>query len=90
MRSGRRALVVASTLLVAGGFLLAGPGTGCSSFVGQSLLVATDFCFVFDCQNGLFGGTVNPCSGIGSGEQTLEGGTQQPFFTDCPSGGIAP
>lgn len=90
MRSGRRALNVAATLLATGGFLLAGPGTGCSSFLGESLLVTADFCFVFDCQSGLFGGAIDPCPGIGSGNQTFEGATQSPLFTDCPTGGGAP
>ena len=84
MRSGRRALNVVATLLAAGGFLLAGPGTSCSSYLGETLLISTDFCFVFDCQSGLFGGTLDPCTGIGSGNQTIEGATQFPRFTDCP------
>jgi len=76
-----------STLALAGtcGYLLAGPGTSCSSYVGESALVTADLCFIFDCQNGIFGGTIDPCSGIGSGNQTIEGGTQQPLFTDCPT-----
>lgn len=90
MRSGRRALSVAATLLAAGGFLLAGPGTGCSSFLGEALLVTTDFCFVFDCQSGLFGGAIDPCPGIGSGNQTVEGASQLPLFTDCSTGGFGP
>lgn len=67
------------------GYLMAGPGTSCSSYVGESTLVITDMCFIFDCQNGIFGGTLDPCSGIGSGNQTIEGGTQPPLFTDCPT-----
>jgi len=72
-------------LLAGGGYMLAGPGTGCSSYLGESVLVATDMCFIFDCQNGILGGVFNPCSGVGSGNQTVEGGTQLPFFTDCPT-----
>ena len=83
MRS-RRAISVLG-LLGGLGFLLSGPATSCTSFTGRSLLVAADLCFVFDCQNGAFGGTVNPCSGIGSGDQTPEGQAALPLFTDCPT-----
>lgn len=88
MRFGRRVLTVAATVIGAGGILFAGPGTGCIPFVAESALVATDFCFVFDCQNGILAGTVDPCSGAGSGDQTLEGnGPRFPLFTDCPNAG---
>jgi len=76
---------MAAGLIAGGGFLMSGPGTSCTSFVGESALVATDFCFIFDCQNGILGGTIDPCSGVGSGSSTVEGTTQPPFFTDCPT-----
>lgn len=76
-----------SALALAGGFgyLMAGPGTSCTSYVGESTLVTADLCFIFDCQNGIFGGAIDPCSGTGSGNQTIEGNTQPPLFTDCPT-----
>ncbi|MEK6799454.1 MAG: hypothetical protein AABZ12_10845 [Planctomycetota bacterium] len=80
-----RRLAAGLAAFAGGGYLLAGPGTSCGSYIGQSALVASDFCFIFDCQNGLFGGTVNPCSGIGSGSQTVEGTTRPPLFADCPT-----
>ena len=86
MRNRSRRLSMCIGLLASGGFLLAGPGTGCNSFLGESLFSATNFCFIFDCQNGLLGGTVRPCSGIGSSEQTFEGNLILPIFTDCPLG----
>ncbi len=85
MRCSVRKLGTLAGLLAGGGYLLSGPGTGCSSYIGQTALVATDMCFIFDCQNGILGGVFDPCSGIGSGNQTVEGGTQLPFFTDCPT-----
>ena len=85
MRLSARKAGTMMGLLAGGGYLLAGPGTGCSSYIGDSLLVASDMCFVFDCQNGILGGVFDPCSGIGSGNQTVEGATQLPFFTDCPT-----
>ncbi len=65
---------MAVSLLAGGGFLLAGPGTSCSNYLVESAFVTADFCFIFDCQNGIFGGTIEPC-----------GGDNQ-FFEDCPDG----
>ena len=85
MHTRSRKMIAALSVLSASGILTSGPGTSCSSYVGESTFVATDFCFIFDCQNGILGGTIDPCSGIGSGNQTVEGQTQQPLFTDCPT-----
>ncbi len=85
MRSGRRKLVASVSLVGAGGFLFSGPGTGCNSYLGESLLVATDFCFVFDCQNGIFAGTVDPCATgpvFGPGGEPLDE-VRGPLFVDC-------
>ena len=60
--------------------------TGCGSFLAKSALVSTDFCFIFDCQNGLFSGTIDVCSGVGSGSGTIEAQDGQSFFRDCPTG----
>ena len=85
MRSRARKVIAAISVLAASGIVMSGPGTSCSSYIGQSGLITADLCFIFDCQNGILGGTVDPCSGIGSGNQTFEGQTQQPLFTDCPT-----
>jgi len=71
MRTRSRKVIAAISVLSASGFLTSGPGTSCSSYVGESALIATDFCFIFDCQNGILGGTIDPCT------------TQGPLFTDC-------
>ncbi len=72
-------------LALGGGFLAAGPGTGCANYLVESTLAAADFCFIFDCQQGLFGGTVDPCAqdGPGAGEAFLTPPTG-PVFADCP------
>jgi hypothetical protein len=57
------------------GVLLAQSGLACASLFGEQTLAATDFCFIFDCQNGALGGTIDFCS-----DSTLESAT----FTDCP------
>ena len=85
MRSRARRMMAAVSILTGSGILLSGPGTSCTSYIGQTALVAADLCFIFDCQNGILGGTIDPCSGIGSGNQTIEGQTQQLLFTDCPT-----
>ncbi len=87
MRRTVRRAMTAMTAVTAGGYLMAGPGTSCSSYVGESTFVAADMCFIFDCQNGIFGGTFDPCSGVGSGDNTVEGQTAPPLFTDCPFAG---
>jgi len=76
----RRALAMVG-LALGGAYLLAGPGTNCASYLAESALTATDFCFIFDCQNGILGGTIDPCaSGNGVG----------PLFADCPSANAGP
>ncbi len=66
-------------VLGGGGYML--QATGCiAPFMTESFATATDFCFIFDCQNGLFGGTIDPCS-----RQTINGEVAQPFFADCPT-----
>jgi len=88
MKRRSRRIPACVLLIGAGGFLLSGPGTGCMSFLGESSFVSLDFCFIFDCQNGILGGTIDPCSGVGSGDQTVEGQlTGVPLFTDCPIAG---
>lgn len=86
MRSRTRRATLTLALLAGGGFLMAGAGTSCSSFLGESAFVATDFCFIFDCQSGLLGGTIRPCA-TGSPGQGGVGDpnvTNEPLFVDCP------
>jgi len=73
MRTRSRKVIAAISLLAASGFLTSGPGSSCSSYVGQTSFVDLDFCFIFDCQNGILGGTIDPCT------------TQDPLFEDCPT-----
>jgi hypothetical protein len=65
-------------MMVSGMYMM--QATGCvTPFLAESAATATDFCFIFDCQNGLFGGTLDPCS-----RQTANGEVADPFFADCP------
>ncbi len=78
MRSRSRRILRGVGLLLAGWLLISGPGTSCTSYMMKSALTTADFCFIFDCQNGILGGTIDPCAGLN--EQSGE----QPLFTDCP------
>lgn len=92
MGSRSRRIAMAVGLIGMGGFLMSGPGTSCASYVGESGLVTADFCFIFDCINGPLGGTLDPCSGVGTGGETFEslvettpgsGEVTLPLFRDC-------
>ena len=80
MRAGFRRIAMAATLFAAGGSLLFTPNLGCESFAGESMMTSLDFCFIFDCNNGLFGGTVKPCQ-QGTDENRDPTG---PLLLDCP------
>lgn len=80
MRSRMRRWVAGGALVAAGASVFQ-IGTGCASFAGEQALIATDFCFIFDCQNGAFGGTLQPCQGAAPvGE---DGQQRFPLFVDC-------
>jgi len=88
----------ATLALVAVGGIALGNGVGaCASLGTESLAGAVDFCFIFDCTNGFFGGLVDPCSPIFSKPNTpgfigsdsdeapntdTENGRD--LFSDCP------
>lgn len=85
MRSRMQRIAIVLALLAGGGTVMATSNMGCASFAGESLMTSLDFCFIFDCTNGIFGGLVQPCQeGVdvnGEGTGTL--------FLDCP-GVVAP
>lgn len=83
MRRSARKMLTWAVLAGGGGYLLAGPGTGCGSYVVEAGLAATDFCFIFDCQNGIFGGTIDPCANTGT--DPITGLPRGPLFADCPT-----
>jgi hypothetical protein len=81
MGSRARRMMATLGLALGGAYLLAGPGTSCGSYLATTALAATDFCFIFDCQNGILGGTIDPCAttnGVG------------PLFADCPNANTGP
>ncbi len=56
--------------------------TACIAFGSEEILRTINFCFVFDCQNGLFGGVVDPCPDPLT--DPLDG-TSTNLFVDCPN-----
>ncbi len=91
MRSRFRRTAKVVALVTGGGFLMAGPGTGCLEFVAESALVTTDFCFIFDCQNGLLGGAVKPCPNpTNSDDNAVFSPPTGPVFFDCPNAPVGP
>jgi hypothetical protein len=51
-------------------------GTGCARFTDDGVVSSIDFCYLLDCQNGFFGGIIDPCPG-GTGD----------LLVDCPTTG---
>ncbi len=80
MRSRSRRLATAVGLALMGGIVMSGPGVGCASFALEQGLSAVDFCFIFDCQNGILGGTIDPCAQ----STDANGDLLPPLFADCP------
>ena len=78
-RRWRQKMMVAG-LIGGGGFLFGGQSTSCLSFTGESVLSSANFCFIFDCQNGILGGTIAPCSR----STDANGDAIPPLFIDCP------
>ncbi len=79
----RKSHRLAATLLAvaSGTIMLASPNFACESFLGETALGALDFCFIFDCNSGLLGGTVKPC---GSGVDAEGNEVPNYLLVDCP------
>ena len=67
-------------LLLVGAFVM--QPASCVSRTASTTLAATNFCFIFDCQNGFFGGLIQPCgSPLTSFDDILQ---------DCPAPVVIP
>lgn len=78
-RRFRKKLMLAG-LLTSGGFLFGAQSTSCLSFSAESVMTSANFCFIFDCQNGILGGTIDPCSQT---TNVAGDGLIPPTFLDC-------
>lgn len=54
-----------------GGLIGGERGNGCARYATNGLSSSIDFCFLLDCQNGFFGGLVDPCANAGSATDAL-------------------
>ena len=73
-RTGYRVIVWSLIVLTGGLVFQAG---NCVAFALDSTMAATNICYIIDCQNGLFGGLINPCgSPFTSADDLLQ---------DCPA-----
>jgi len=74
-------------VLLAGGVLFAGSGLSCFSFMVDNALSSTNFCFLFNCNDGALGGLIDFCgnvsfrSFVGGAQDRTNDGT---FLADCP------
>jgi hypothetical protein len=57
--------------------------TGCMSFAADQVQRSVDFCFLFDCQNGAFGGLINFCPN-NENSDLLVNSQNANTFIDCP------
>lgn len=88
MRRKLRRVASVAAVAGAGGVMLISPNFSCESFAGESLFTAVNTCFIFDCQNGAFGGLLNPCDtpsifAPAGGESQIDPSEQGPLFADC-------
>jgi len=79
MRSKRGRIVTAALLATSGAMVMQSPNFACESFAGESAFGTIDFCFIFDCNSGLFGGTVQFCE-----EEDAFGNPGEDLLLDCP------
>lgn len=84
MRRRVRTIAALAAGLSVGAVVFAGPSSGCSSFVAEMALSAADFCFIFDCQNGILGGTIDPCPPADQNTGFPNFPPTGPVFVDCP------
>lgn len=85
MRRKFHRFAAAAAIFGAGGMLMQTSNFACESFAGESLFTATDTCFIFDCQNGAFGGLLQPC-GVALNPNPVDPLSGGPLFTDCVPG----
>ena len=66
--------------LATGALVMQSPNFACESFMGETVLATADFCFIFDCNSGILGGTLQPCV------ETVDasGANTGTLLLDCP------
>ena len=77
MRNRRRQLRVLVTLglvTTTGILFSSGSGAACANFVANPAQSSVNFCFLFDCQNGAYGGLIQFCNPVDP---------ERGLFVDC-------
>ncbi len=79
-KSAMMGMLVGTSVLFASGALT------CASYGAQQALSTLDFCFLLDCQNGAFGGLLDPCGQGGLLVANDQGNVQEldSLLLDCP------
>jgi hypothetical protein len=72
MQPRKRRLLRYTMLLLGGAALFGNANAACTRIAGDQALLSLNACFIFDCQDGLFGGLIDPCV------------AGQELFIDCP------
>ena len=81
MSRRRSRIWVAMCLALSGAYLCTSGNLTCGSFGADAAVSSTDMCFMFDCDEGIFGGIIDPCTEVGGRGSGTTSGT---FFADCP------
>jgi len=78
---------MAVVALLTAGVVFGSSGLACTTFGINAALSSVDFCFLLDCQNGAFGGLIDPCGSgglIGDDDRTTESTiVLGPGLADC-------
>lgn len=64
MRNRVSRLVIAASLVFGGAYLCASGNLACGSLATEAAVSGVDFCFIFDCTDGAFGGAIDPCGAV--------------------------
>ena len=70
-RSRHFRMFVLLGLVATCGMLFTGSGLACASFGLDQAQTTLDFCFLFDCQNGAFGGLIDFCDQVNTDRSLL-------------------
>lgn len=56
--------------------VIGGNSSGCARFAANGLSTSIDFCYILDCDNGFFGGAIDPCTGDPATSLLVDCGTR--------------
>ncbi len=80
MRNRQVRTIVLLGLVATAGMIFAGSGLACASMAFSQAATTGSFCFLFDCQNGAYGGLFQFCRYTADGSLDVE----RSLLADCP------